>query len=193
MEGSKHLSQRRAPGGTGYRTGSRDTYSTRDDGSLLKVIVGGTGVAATGAPAVVFHTQRPLTPPRRRMGLLVLMMVTLPAMVWIVILILSRSVTTVDSRANLLNREWRLPRSIQLAEPTNTDASVAAIASPILTVGREWEQEKQKAFDYLESIQGFNRTLKFFHIPKTAGTAVEHAAGNKEYLGGAACSIINVR
>jgi hypothetical protein len=41
------------------------------------------------------------------------------------------------------------------------------------------EEEMQKSFDYINSFteESFERLLTFFHIPKTAGTAIEHAAG----------------
>jgi hypothetical protein len=42
------------------------------------------------------------------------------------------------------------------------------------------EREKKAAISYVKSMKSFNRTLKFSHIPKTAGTAIEHAAGEKK-------------
>jgi hypothetical protein len=42
------------------------------------------------------------------------------------------------------------------------------------------QREKKAAISYVKSMKNFNRTLKFSHIPKTAGTAIEHAAGEKK-------------
>jgi hypothetical protein len=41
-------------------------------------------------------------------------------------------------------------------------------------------KEKSAALSYLEGFDSasFTRPLSFFHIPKTAGTAIEHAAGS---------------
>ena len=41
----------------------------------------------------------------------------------------------------------------------------------------EFEKELAESLAYVKSIKSFDRTLKFFHIPKTAGTAIEAAAG----------------
>jgi hypothetical protein len=39
------------------------------------------------------------------------------------------------------------------------------------------EQEREASLAYVNSFQNLERPLKFFHIPKTAGTAIEFAAG----------------
>ncbi|GAX22259.1 hypothetical protein FisN_25Lh078 [Fistulifera solaris] len=39
--------------------------------------------------------------------------------------------------------------------------------------------EIASALEYVNSFKSLKRTLKFFHIPKTAGTAIEQAAGQK--------------
>ena len=41
------------------------------------------------------------------------------------------------------------------------------------------QEEKENALKYLDSIKSFERPLTFFHIPKTAGTAIENAAGEQ--------------
>lgn len=41
------------------------------------------------------------------------------------------------------------------------------------------KSEHASSLEYLLSIKSFDRPLKFFHIPKTAGTAIEQAAGDK--------------
>lgn len=38
-------------------------------------------------------------------------------------------------------------------------------------------RERKKALSYVQSIKSFDRKLVFYHIPKTAGTAIEYAAG----------------
>jgi hypothetical protein len=47
-----------------------------------------------------------------------------------------------------------------------------------------WGHEKEAALSYVKSIKSFSRTLKFFHIPKTAGTAIESAAGKHKIAWG---------
>lgn len=44
----------------------------------------------------------------------------------------------------------------------------------------QFEREKSEALAYVKSFDSdsFNRPLSFFHIPKTAGTAIEHVAGS---------------
>jgi hypothetical protein len=42
------------------------------------------------------------------------------------------------------------------------------------------EQERKASLAYVNSFHKLDRPLKFFHIPKTAGTAIEFAAGEKK-------------
>jgi hypothetical protein len=44
----------------------------------------------------------------------------------------------------------------------------------------QFDKDKAAAMDYVKSFDStsFNRPLSFFHIPKTAGTAIEHVAGS---------------
>jgi hypothetical protein len=46
--------------------------------------------------------------------------------------------------------------------------------------GNSWDDEFKKARAYLHSFHDMKRSLIFFHIPKTAGTAIEYAAGKKK-------------
>lgn len=43
-----------------------------------------------------------------------------------------------------------------------------------------WDDELKKANTYLHSFRDMKRSLIFFHIPKTAGTAIEYAAGREK-------------
>jgi hypothetical protein len=43
-----------------------------------------------------------------------------------------------------------------------------------------WDDELKKANAYLRSFRDLKRSLIFFHIPKTAGTAIEYAAGKEK-------------
>jgi hypothetical protein len=60
----------------------------------------------------------------------------------------------------------------------NNQSSAQRQKYPLLPL----KTEKVMALNYLESFKegSFKRPLVFFHIPKTAGTAIEHAAGSSE-------------
>ena len=47
----------------------------------------------------------------------------------------------------------------------------------IVTVSNANNDDIDEAMAYVKSIKSFDRHLNFLHIPKTAGTAVEYAAG----------------
>lgn len=47
--------------------------------------------------------------------------------------------------------------------------------------------EIQQALDYVRSFESLSRPLTFFHIPKTAGTAIEYAAGHKHRIPWGSC------
>jgi hypothetical protein len=88
---------------------------------------------------------------------------------------------------------------------SHADASLSALddtraadlddSSPSVAIGHEtveatttmsWNNERAAALDYVKSFQRIGRSLKFFHIPKTAGTAIEYAAG-KNHLSWGSC------
>ena len=48
--------------------------------------------------------------------------------------------------------------------------------------------EINEAFDYVKSIRSFQRKINFFHIPKTAGTAIEHVAAEMKDLAWGSCA-----
>jgi len=52
----------------------------------------------------------------------------------------------------------------------------------------DMEQEKAKALKYVQQFKSNQkRSLKFFHVPKAAGTAIEHVAGEQEQLAWGSC------
>lgn len=42
-----------------------------------------------------------------------------------------------------------------------------------------FQEEKARSLLYVSQLKSTRRTLKFFHIPKAAGTAIEHVAGEQ--------------
>lgn len=57
--------------------------------------------------------------------------------------------------------------------------SFQTISPATRATGSISKSEHASSMEYIHSIKSFDRTLKFFHIPKTAGTAIEQAAGDK--------------
>ena len=55
-------------------------------------------------------------------------------------------------------------------------------------ISRErFEDEKAESLNYVRQLKRTRRTLKFFHIPKAAGTAIEHVAGEQKRLPWGSC------
>jgi len=66
----------------------------------------------------------------------------------------------------------------QLIRPDGNTASVDRVTESLVTLQREPDEDRElkDAMGYVKSFERFDRQLSFFHIPKTAGTAVEQVA-----------------
>lgn len=58
--------------------------------------------------------------------------------------------------------------------------------APEVNVHR-FQEEKAESLEYVRQLKSTRRTLKFFHIPKAAGTAIEHVAGDQMRLPWGSC------
>lgn len=67
--------------------------------------------------------------------------------------------------------------SLRHAMTNSSETVVELQSSPILQVP---EEERRQALEYVNSFDSLGKQLGFFHIPKTAGTSIEHAAGKHE-------------
>ena len=73
---------------------------------------------------------------------------------------------------------------IQAASEDNTQDSLL----PKTRISPErFEEDKAASLQYVQQIKSTRRKLKFFHIPKAAGTAIEHVAGDQMRLPWGSC------
>jgi hypothetical protein len=56
----------------------------------------------------------------------------------------------------------------------NGEATKLGLQTP-----NSFQEEKARSLFYVSQLKSTRRTLKFFHIPKAAGTAIEHVAGEQ--------------